>query len=242
VTRRQAIPTLITLFALGCGLGAIEATRIGDWGLALRLILLAAIADGIDGPVARRLNGAGEIGKQLDSLSDVISFGVAPAFLFSTFYADAPYLVRFAPALAFVAMGAYRLGRYNAQPSSDRFMGLPITVSGALLAVTVAGPITANVAVASIIALMLTVLMGVRHPFPAFTKWRWTLLPAFVGAAISIALWPGVETVAIVAGVILALYILWGLVSHLLQHFNSDEVAERPTIHEEVSPDVGPRA
>ena len=173
MTRRQAIPTLITLFALGCGLGAIEATRIGDWGLALRLILIAAITDGIDGPVARRLNGAGEMGKQLDSLSDVISFGVAPAFLFSTFYADEPYLMRFAPALAFVATGAYRLGRFNAHPTTDRFMGLPITVSGALLAVTVAGPTTANVVVASIIALMLTVMMGVRHPFPTFAKWRW---------------------------------------------------------------------
>lgn len=231
---------MITFFALSCGLGAIEATRVGDWDLALRLILLAAIADGIDGPVARHLNGAGAIGKQLDSLSDVISFGVAPAFLFSTYYADASHLVRLGPALAFVATGAYRLGRFNAQPATDRFMGLPITVSGALLAVTVAGPITASVTVASIIAAVLTVLMGVRHPFPAYAAWRWTLLPAFVGAAISIALWPGVATVAMVAGVILATYVLGGIVSPMLQHFRS--TAERPTIPEEVSPDAGPRA
>lgn len=241
MTRRQAVPASITLVALSCGLAAIEATRLGDWGLALRLILLAAIADGIDGPVARRLRGEGEIGKQLDSLSDIVSFGVAPAFLFATYYADAPYLVRFGPALAFVAIGAYRLGRFNAQPATDRFMGLPITVSGALLAVTVAGPITVSVSVASVVAGGLTVLMGARHPFPAYTRWRWTLLPAFGGAAISIAVWPTVETVAILAGVILGAYVLWGIVRPLVQHFSPTEVQERPMIHEEVSTDVGPR-
>jgi CDP-diacylglycerol--serine O-phosphatidyltransferase len=228
VTHRQAIPTLITLVALSCGLGAIEATRVGDWGLALRLILIAAIADGIDGPVARRLNGAGEMGKQLDSLSDVISFGVAPAFLFSTYYADASHLVRFGPALAFVATGAYRLGRFNAQPVTDGFMGLPITVSGALLAVTVAGPITVSVSVAGVVTGVLTVLMGVRHPFPACTRWRWTLLPAFVGAAVSLAVWPTVETVAMVAGVILGAYVLWGVTHPLFQRFRSTETVESP--------------
>ena len=232
---------MITLFALSCGLGAIEATRVGNWELALRLILLAAIADGIDGPIARRLNGAGGLGKQLDSLSDIVSFGVAPAFLFSTFYADEPYLVRFGVAIAFVATGAYRLGRFNAQPATDRFTGLPITVGGALLAITVAGPVSAGVAGASIIAVLITVLMGGRHPFPTYAKWRWTLLPAFVGAAVSIALWPGVETLAVAAGIVLAMYVLWGIISQLVQHFRSSEL-EHHTIHEEVSIDVGPRA
>lgn len=243
MTLRQAVPSLITLFALGCGLGAIEATRVGNWDLALRLILLAAIADGIDGPIARRLNGSGAMGKQLDSLSDIVSFGAAPAFLFSTHYASAPDAARFGVALAFVATGAYRLARFNAQPTNDVFLGLPITVAGALLAVTVAGPFSLGVVEASLIAMVLAVLMVGRHPFPTFAKWRWTLLPAMAASAVAIALWPRVETLAIAAGAIFAFYVVWGLVGRLIEHFREDDLeAHLEHMEEEVPGDVGPHA
>lgn len=213
MTLRHSMPALVTMVALACGLVAVEATRGGAWDLALRLILLAAVADGIDGPLARRLRAASPMGKQLDSLSDIIAFGVAPAFLFSTYYVGAPDLARFGVALVFVGAGVYRLARFQTHPSNDVFQGLPITAAGMLLAVTVAGPITTGVLGTGGMAIALAALMVSRQPFPTLVHWRWRLLPALLIAALPIALWPRVDTLAIVVAVILGIYVLAGLVS-----------------------------
>ena len=77
--RRELIPQTITVLALACGLGAFEAASTGQWAWSFRLILLAGVFDGADGVLARRLAVAGPMGQQLDSLSDVVTFGAAPA-------------------------------------------------------------------------------------------------------------------------------------------------------------------
>lgn len=233
VTLRQLVPALVTMVVLASGLAAIEATRAGAWDFALRFVLLAVVADGIDGPLARRLGVAGPMGKQLDSLSDIIAFGVAPAFLFATFYSGMFDPLRYAVAFIFVAAGVYRLARFHSQPGNGNFHGLPITAAGALLAVTVAGPFTAEGLIAGGAAIALALLMVGRHPFPKFSQWRWTLLPAIVAAAVPILLWPGVDTLAIVAGVFFGLYVLWsfirGFVGRKEQEIDDEQEADSVT-------------
>jgi CDP-diacylglycerol--serine O-phosphatidyltransferase len=230
VPRRHYLPALVTLFALACGLGAIEASRAGDAHLALRLILLAAIADGVDGTLARRLGVAGPFGGELDSLSDVIAFGVAPAFLFSGVYMHEPAAVRLTIAIAFVAAGAYRLARFHILPSGPYFTGLPIPSAGVLLAASVAGPFTPSPVVASGIALALAALMVSRHPFPTFAQWRRTLLGVLVGSAVLIAIWPSGEALAIAAIVVIASYVLWGFAVELVNDGAEDASLERTGI------------
>jgi archaetidylserine synthase len=102
--------------------------------LAVILILLAATADGFDGFLARRL-GNSPMGANLDSLADLISFGIAPAAL--AFFLFGAGLEFFAAACIYVLCGLYRLARFNITPKSDKyFQGLPITASGIVVSVS----------------------------------------------------------------------------------------------------------
>ena len=101
--------------------------------------ILAAIADGVDGTVARRLGVAGAFGGELDSLSDIIAFGVAPAFLFSGVYGEVFAPTRLILVVIFVAAGAYRLARFHVLPSGPYFVGLPIPSAGILADLNVDG-------------------------------------------------------------------------------------------------------
>lgn len=209
---RQLLPTAVTMVALASGLGAIEAARGESWDIALRLILLAAIADGIDGPLARSLGVTSTMGEQLDSLADIVAFGVAPAFLYMAYYERAPDPVRFAVALAFVLAAAYRLARFHAEPADGVFNGLPITAAGPLLATTVAGPFNAGAREAGVVAVGLAALMASHHPFPKLAQARRWLLPATAVAALPVMLWPRVETLAVLAVLIFGIYVVWGLI------------------------------
>lgn len=98
------------------------------------LILLAAFLDRFDGKLARRYNSVSDFGKQLDSLCDLVSFGVAPSLLlWSVLY---PVLGAWILPLLFLypLAGAVRLARFNLQEDTSYFVGLPITVAGALVA------------------------------------------------------------------------------------------------------------
>ena len=110
VTRRQWPPALMTMLTLTCGFAALEAARSDRWLTAALLIMLAALADGLDGTLARALHGVCDMGAQLDSLADVVAFGVAPAFIFVAHTTELPPGIRFGVALAFVLAGAFRDG------------------------------------------------------------------------------------------------------------------------------------
>lgn len=235
---RQFLPTLVTMVALACGLAALEAARVTAWDLALRLILLAAIADGFDGVLARQLGVTSTMGEQLDSLVDIVAFGTAPAFLFWTHYGDAPAALRFGAPFAFVLAGAYRLARFHAQPTDGDFRGLPITVAGPLLALAVAGPFGLGAWGAAGIGIALAALMVHHHAFPTLIPSRRWLVPAIVAAAVPVALWPRVETLATVAALTLGAYVLWGLVGHQM---GSDEAQDDGGI-ERGRDVVGPRS
>lgn len=128
------IPNIITLGNLFCGILAITADKT-EW--ALGFIFLAAVLDFFDGLVARALGVSSEMGKQLDSLADVVSFGVAPAILVQRFLmlfispvSIMEYILVYSPYLLAIA-GAWRLARFNIDPSqSSYFKGLPIPANG----------------------------------------------------------------------------------------------------------------
>jgi CDP-diacylglycerol--serine O-phosphatidyltransferase len=222
MTLRMAAPALVTLLALTCGLAAIQAAHVGEWEMALRFILVAAVADAMDGTIARLLHASSNMGKELDSLSDLVTFGAAPAFLFASRYAEAPTEVIFGGMVLFVAAGAYRLARYNGQASrGDAFCGMPITAAGVLLAAAVAGPVTLNHVEATGTTIVLSALMVSRVPFPML-KFGWSLvLPALGVALIPIALANSVQWLAVAAIVGLGVYVAMGVAGAL-----SDRVAD----------------
>ena len=78
---RIILPNMFTLVGVCIGLSSIKFAFDGKFELSIIAILVAAIIDGLDGRIARLIKGTSQVGKELDSLTDVISFGVAPAFI-----------------------------------------------------------------------------------------------------------------------------------------------------------------
>jgi CDP-diacylglycerol--serine O-phosphatidyltransferase len=101
----------------------------GLFDLSAMLLFLAVILDVLDGHIAGLLNQKNLFGKQIDSMSDLVSFGVAPALLFYSM--SSPGVFGVIVALFFVACGMLRLARYNIT-EEEGFEGVPITVNGIL--------------------------------------------------------------------------------------------------------------
>jgi CDP-diacylglycerol---serine O-phosphatidyltransferase len=123
---------VITLTNLSLGGFAIVYGLKGNLRLSLLLIFIAALADRFDGMAARKFNIESELGKQLDSMSDIISFGVAPALLLyqgvlQDFGGPGIFFTVF-----YISCGAFRLARFNISESNGYFTGLPITAAGCL--------------------------------------------------------------------------------------------------------------
>ena len=116
---RSIAPNAVTALALCSGLTAVRFAIGGDWERALVAIITAGVLDGLDGRIARMLRAQSRFGAELDSLSDVIAFGVAPAlvvFLWSL--VDVPRY-GWVFALAFTVSAALRLARFNAQIDTE---------------------------------------------------------------------------------------------------------------------------
>lgn len=120
---RVIIPNLITLTAICAGLSAIRFAFTGDYNLAIISILVAAFLDGLDGRIARVLNATSQFGAELDSLADVINFGVVPALVLYMW--DLKNLGNFGwlACLLYVIAIVLRLARFNVMDlkSSDIF-------------------------------------------------------------------------------------------------------------------------
>lgn len=127
------LPDFVTLINALCGFGAIVTAQNEMLQLSCILILIAAIADGLDGTLARYTGGS-EIGGALDSLADVISFGVAPAKII-TAYTGNKYFVLIAVCF-YLVCGILRLARFSTSKYDNNFFkGLPITAGGITVAV-----------------------------------------------------------------------------------------------------------
>lgn len=144
MTLLKSIPNLITLLNLFSGILSIYFASKGDLSIAGWLIFLAAIFDFLDGMSARLLKAWSEIGKQLDSLADVVSFGVAPAFIVhhlilsshgrQTWDVSGLDILPFIPFLL-PLFSAFRLAKFNVdERQTDSFIGLPTPATGILLA------------------------------------------------------------------------------------------------------------
>lgn len=133
---RNAIPNILTALNIVLGMFAIIYTFQGEFTCAALFIVAALVADGLDGRVARYFGVSSEFGKELDSLCDLVSFGVAPAILAYAFmlkdFGTAGYFI----AAAFATCGALRLARFNVNTSTVKgyFMGLPIPTAGCVVA------------------------------------------------------------------------------------------------------------
>lgn len=137
---RRHIPNLLTLLNLLSGCIAITFAFEGNFAVAALLIFAAAILDFLDGMAARLLNAYSPLGKELDSLADVVSFGVAPAvalFILLRDYALFPSFTEpirlYIPYLAFLlpVFSAYRLAKFNIdERQTKNFLGLPTPASG----------------------------------------------------------------------------------------------------------------
>ncbi len=143
-TRRgiYLLPTVFTVGNLLCGFSSLILASSGQFRTAAVLILLAGVLDALDGRIARLTGTTSEFGVQFDTLADVVSFGIAPAFL-SFRWALAPLdRIGWVVCFIFVVCTAMRLARFNIQSSNeDRrfFAGLPSPAS----AWTIAGVIFA---------------------------------------------------------------------------------------------------
>jgi CDP-diacylglycerol--serine O-phosphatidyltransferase len=126
------IADIFTVGNLCCGVLSILFAIDGSFYLSALLLFLAVIFDVLDGKIAGLLHQKNLFGKQIDSMSDLVSFGVAPALLFYSL--SSPGILGIAVALFFVACGMLRLARYNISEGTG-FEGVPITVNGVLFPV-----------------------------------------------------------------------------------------------------------
>jgi CDP-diacylglycerol--serine O-phosphatidyltransferase len=134
------LPNALTLCGLFCGFYSILASLKGDFTNAAWAILIATIFDGLDGWVARLTHSTTRFGIELDSLSDLVAFGVAPAVMLYN-WALIPFgRTGWAVAFLYVACGALRLARYNVQmgsAESKAFTGMPIPGAATILSALV---------------------------------------------------------------------------------------------------------
>ena len=112
---RTIAPNALTALALSAGLTGVRFAIGGDWQTAVVMILIASVLDGVDGQVARMLRGTSRFGAELDSLSDAISFGVAPALILYLWSLTVAPRFGWICALVFAVFCALRLARFNAQ-------------------------------------------------------------------------------------------------------------------------------
>lgn len=138
----RLIPNLITIGALCCGMTSMRYALLDRWELAATFLLVAAFLDGIDGRVARMLKATSDFGAQMDSLSDVICFGVAPAVVLHLWALQDIKRFGWAIALFYTICCALRLARFNTSLMEERkeewqknyFTGVPAP-AGAILAI-----------------------------------------------------------------------------------------------------------
>ncbi len=116
---RALVPNAVTALALCFGLTGIRFAIGGEWEKALGAIIFAGVLDGMDGRIARLLRADSRFGAELDSLSDVIAFGVAPALIMFLWSLDTAPQFGWTAALALALACALRLARFNAKIDSD---------------------------------------------------------------------------------------------------------------------------
>ena len=136
---RVILPNMLTLIGVCIGLTSIRFALDGRFEFAIIAIILAALIDGLDGRIARLIKGTSKVGKELDSLTDMISFGVAPAFIMYFWKLNTLGRFGWLVCLIYVICVALRLARFNVNseqvPSwrDNFFEGVPSPAGGILV-------------------------------------------------------------------------------------------------------------
>ncbi len=167
---RKALPNIATSGNLTAGFIALMMVVQGRYDQAVLLVALAAAFDLLDGAIARRCSTAGDFGCNLDSLADIVSFGVVPAF---ALYQSQLYLLGdlgLAGCAIFLLCGALRLARFPLVKDPDYFLGLPIPPAG--LAVVSLAALQPPAGVSLSCTLALAALMVTKRPFPKLSSGR----------------------------------------------------------------------
>lgn len=125
---------MFTLLNLTLGILAIIEIFYEYYGVSAMLIIVAGMLDRMDGQLARKLDVVSDFGKELDSLCDLISFGVAPALLMWHLNLMETGVIGIATTLIFAICGTVRLARFNIMEFEGIYMGIPITACGGLVA------------------------------------------------------------------------------------------------------------
>lgn len=137
----RLIPNILTLMALCAGITAMRFGLEGNWARAVIAVVVAGVLDGLDGRIARILGATSRFGAELDSLSDFVAFGVAPAIVVFLWSMQTAGGVGWALTLLFAVCCGLRLARFNTALESDVpappwskhfFVGVPAPVGGAL--------------------------------------------------------------------------------------------------------------
>ncbi len=212
------LPTSLTTGNLCCGFfSLIEASR-GRYELAALLIIAASVLDGLDGRIARLTGTTSEFGVEFDSLADISSFGIAPAFLAYQWALQPFHRIGWLIAFLFVACAATRLARFNIQHgSSDRryFAGLPSpAAAGAVASVAFAFPeppsqLGASVLVGTLVAVA-ALLMVSRIRYRSFKGFdlrsprSYLSVIAIVFVLVAVLVHP--RSIMLIVGA----YVLWG--------------------------------
>jgi CDP-diacylglycerol---serine O-phosphatidyltransferase len=202
---------IATYGVLVAGVLSIQASLNHDYMRAAQLILTAALLDSIDGTLARQWNVASALGAQLDSLADLVAFGVAPAVLVATaHFGDSPVLAAILVSV-FPIAGAYRLARFNTEDKSSFFAGIPITAAGTILACLSLLPLGPNHVWLIPIVLLLALLMVSKVPYYGGKSERMRLM---IGQFVALLLvWTVPDLALALMG---TFFLVYGLTSPLL--------------------------
>jgi CDP-diacylglycerol--serine O-phosphatidyltransferase len=162
----RLLPNAITVLALCAGLSAVQFALTGNYPMAIGSIGIAAVLDSLDGRIARLLDATSRMGAELDSLSDAISFGVAPALVLYVWHADGER-IGWVVSLVFAVCIVLRLARFNTllddtdRPpyASEFFVGVPAPAGGLL----------------ALLPLIITIQFGTGWWSSQFVVWAWTV-------------------------------------------------------------------
>ena len=236
---RLRLPDLLTLGNLLSGLVALSYTYQRAWEWVLIFMLVGAMCDLLDGALARFLKSPSALGKELDSLADLVTFGVVPAFVLYhyvkpllaslLYHPEARYLMMVVP-FSLPLFAAWRLARFNVETASSEspfFSGMPTPFQGLFWALWIYGEPTGfwlHPAMWAGLIGLFGFLMVSRWPFLSLKKPRLALSWLFI-----VALWAGVSLYLFPLAIAIPLSALgYGLVSGVAYRWGGRECIRRP--------------
>ena len=180
---RYLLPNILTLGGVCLGISSIKFSIDGNFNLAVTLILLASILDALDGRIARLIKGTSDFGKELDSLTDFVSFGIAPVFILYFWELNNYGKLGWAICLIYSVCFVLRLARFNLTKIEDHdewknnfFEGVPSPAGGLLILTPLIFELSAlslNIDVRSLtpfLTVLIALLLVSKIPTPSLKK------------------------------------------------------------------------